>query len=105
LSLDDWHVSVATVGANELGNDIVGDITWDIQTKSAQIRVLREEDYDLARRVARRDQYGTVVHELVHLRRAVSSDPRSFNEKEIAMAETSELLRRNHNWISRAVME
>lgn len=55
LSLADWHVSIVMVGADEIGDEIVGDIMWDIPTKSARIRVLREEDYDLPRRLARRD--------------------------------------------------
>lgn len=105
LSLADWHVSVATVGANEIGDEIVGDISWDVRTKSARIRVLREEDYDLPRRFARRDQEATVVHELVHLRYAISPDMKLAHDEEAVMVETGQLLRRNHNWLNLAVME
>jgi len=105
LSLADWHVSITTVGCDEIGDAILGDITWDVRTKSARIRVLREEDYDLPRRLARRDQEATVVHELVHLRRAISPDMKSTHDEEDVMVETGGLLRRNHNWLSLAVME
>ena len=105
LSLADWHVSVVTVRADEIGDAILGDITWDVRTKSARIRILREEDYDLPRKFARRDQEVTVVHELVHLRQATSADPKLAHDEEAAMVETSELLRQNHNWFSLAVME
>jgi len=105
LSITDWHVSVATVRTDEIGDAIVGDITWDVATKSARIRVLREEDYDLPRRLARRDQEGTIVHELVHLRYALSPDMKLAHDEEVVMVATTDLLRRNHNWLSLAVME
>jgi len=105
LSVADWHVSVATVGADEIGDASVGDITWDVATKSAHIRVLKEEDYDLACRLARRDQEATVVHELVHLRYALSPDMKLAHDEEAVMVATTDLLRRDHNWLSLAVME
>ncbi len=90
---------------DEIGSAILGDITWDVGTKSARIRVLREEDYDLPRKFARRDQEATIVHELVHLRHAISPDARTAHDEEAIVVETGELLRRNRNWLSLAVME
>ena len=52
---------------SELKPETLGNIHWDIPTKSAVVRVLSISDYKLACPAALDDMELTVIHELVHL--------------------------------------
>ena len=60
---------------NELKPKTVGNIHWDLDTKTAIIRVLDASEYQLACPAMLRDMEVTIVHELVHLE--LSALPRS----------------------------
>lgn len=67
LNLQDWHVSVVMSRATELKPKTLGNIHWDIEKKTAVIRVLDPADYRLPYREMLQDMEFTVVHELIHL--------------------------------------
>jgi hypothetical protein len=91
LNLQDWRVSVQLVRIEELDANTVGDIDIKARDKTAAIRILREQDSELPRRLARADQQLTLVHELVHLRRMV--DGEAWHNEAAAVAQTTELVR------------
>ena len=67
LNLQDWNVSVLMSRASELKPKTLGNIHWDMDKKSAVIRVLDPSDYKLPFQEMLRDMEFTVVHELIHL--------------------------------------
>ena len=67
LGLGDWKVSVSIVRLTELKHKTLGNIHWDVPTKSARIRVLRPEDYSSKIKGVLGDMEETIVHELIHL--------------------------------------
>jgi hypothetical protein len=91
LDLQDWSVSVRLVAIWELDENTVGDIDIHAREKTATIRILRERDSELPRRLARADQQLTLVHELVHLRRMV--DGEAWHNEAATVAQTTELVR------------
>lgn len=104
LSLHAWNVVVRVVGRAELTDGTVGDIDADVKTRTATIRVLRENDYDLRRPLARADQLLTVAHEMVHLSRLHSGDMR-WREEDGTIEATNLLLRRHGRWRELLVAE
>ncbi len=67
LELQDWNVSVVMARATELKPKTLGNIHWDLEKKSAIIRVLDPADYRLPFKDMLQDMEFTVVHELIHL--------------------------------------
>jgi hypothetical protein len=67
LNLQDWRISVIMSRATELKPRTLGNIHWDLEKKSAVIRVLDPADYKLPQREMLQDMEFTVVHELIHL--------------------------------------
>lgn len=67
LNLQDWHVSVVMSRATELKPKTLGNVHWDIDKKTAVIRVLDPADYKLPYQEMLQDMEFTVVHELIHL--------------------------------------
>lgn len=67
LNLTDWNISVILSPAKDLKPHTLGHIRWDLDTKTAVIRVLDPEDYHLPQNEVLRDMEFTIVHELIHL--------------------------------------
>ena len=103
LNLQDWQVSVQVVAIGELDYDTVGDIDIKACNKSATIRILREQDSELSRRLARADQQLTLVHELVHLRRMV--DGEDWHNEAATVAQTTALVGLHHRRREAAAIE
>ena len=67
LDLKDWNIRVELVRPNALEPKTLGNVHWDLNTKSATIGVLSAYDYTLPTPEMLSDMEFTVVHELVHL--------------------------------------
>jgi len=67
LNLQDWHISVVVARASDLKPKTLGNIHWDLDKKTAVIRVLDPADYRLPLPAMLDDMEFTVVHELIHL--------------------------------------
>ena len=67
LNLQDWNISVIVSRASELKPKTLGNVHWDLEKKTAVIRVLDPADYRMAPNLILRDIECTVVHELIHL--------------------------------------
>ncbi len=67
LELQDWNISVIMARATELKPKTLGNIHWDLEKKTAIIRVLDPADYRLPFKDMLQDMEFTVVHELIHL--------------------------------------
>jgi len=105
LALEDWNVSVQLVSATDLDDKTLGDIAPNLETKSAVIRILREQDYHLPIRSARADQRLTVAHEMVHLKRFVYPEPVSWTDEGATDRETFEVLQQHSRWRELSVLE
>ena len=104
LNLQDWKISVLVVRTTDLKPKTLGNIHWDLDKKSATIRVLDPADYQLPFHEMLDDMEFTVVHELIHLQLApvlnsVSRNEASRRDEEHAvnhMAEALLKLQRGH---------
>ncbi len=67
LNLQDWNIAVVMARASELKPKTLGNIHWDLDKKTAVIRVLDPADYRLPYKDMLQDMEFTVVHELIHL--------------------------------------
>jgi len=67
LNLEDWNVTVVMSRSTELKPRTLGNIHWDLEKKTATIRVLDPADYRLPFKEMLQDMEFTVVHELIHL--------------------------------------
>lgn len=67
LRLQDWKINIRVVRRSELKPKTLGNVHWDVNNKSAVIRVMHPEDYDVPFQEMLEDMEVTVVHELVHL--------------------------------------
>lgn len=67
LNLADWNVTVVMSRATELKPKTLGNIHWDLDKKTAVIRVLDPADYRMPFQDMLKDMEFTVVHELIHL--------------------------------------
>ncbi len=86
LHLQKWNVTVQTAKPSALRAGTVGNIHWDIPTRTATIRVLDAADYKTPFRVALRDMETTLVHELIHLQlAALPRNDASRSEEELAV--------------------
>jgi hypothetical protein len=70
LNLQDWNLSVMVSRASDLKPRTLGNVHWDLEKKTAVIRVLDPVDYRLPPDQILKDIENTVVHELVHLEMA-----------------------------------
>jgi hypothetical protein len=80
LNLQDWNISVLVVRSTDLKPKTLGNIHWDLDKKSATIRVLDPADYQLPLPEMLDDMEFTVVHELIHLELAPVLNQFSRNE-------------------------
>jgi hypothetical protein len=94
LGLENWTIELRIVRQDELEGGTLGDIEPNGQTRTAVLRVRSEADSDLSSRLTRADQRLTIAHEMVHLRRFASGDPRWGNEHATTL-QTGELLHRH----------
>jgi len=97
LDLDGWKVSLAVVRSTALRPNTLGNIRWDLEKKTATIRVLDPADYSMPFREMLNDIEFTVVHELIHLKRDLALDqyPRSeagLDKEEHAVNQVTETL-------------
>ena len=67
LNLTGWDIKVALVRPSALEPKTLGNIHWDLNTKSATIDVLSSYDYTMPTPEMLDDMEFTIVHELVHL--------------------------------------
>ncbi len=67
LNLEDWNIAIVVSRASELKPKTLGNIHWDLEKKTAVIRVLDPADYKLPYKEMLQDMEFTVVHELIHL--------------------------------------
>ena len=99
LNLKNWKVALAVVRSTELRPDTVGNIRWDLDKKTATIRVLDPADYSMPFPKILDDIEFTVVHELIHLKRDLvlnqdaHSEANRWKEEHAVNHETETLLR------------
>jgi hypothetical protein len=67
LNLTGWNIKVSLVRPSALEPKTLGNIHWDLDTKTATIDVLSAYDYSMATPEMLDDMEFTIVHELVHL--------------------------------------
>jgi hypothetical protein len=67
LNLQDWNISVQMSDLSDLKPKTLGNIHWDLDKKTAVIRVLNPAGYKLPFQAMLQDMEFTVVHELIHL--------------------------------------
>jgi len=71
LNLQEWNITVVVSRASDLKPKTLGNIHWDLDKKTAVIRVLDPADYHMPTLQAMLDDVEfTVVHELIHLEMA-----------------------------------
>jgi hypothetical protein len=75
LNLEDWNVTVIASQRDALRGGTLGDIRWDLEKKTAVIKVLDPGSYQMSSDAVLRDLEFTVVHELVHLEFCASTRP------------------------------
>jgi hypothetical protein len=97
LNLQDWKVSLLVVRTTDLKPKTLGNIHWDLDKKTAVIRVLDPADYTLPFHEMLDDMEFTVVHELIHLQLApvlnqVSRNEASRRDEEHAVNHMAEAL-------------
>jgi hypothetical protein len=83
LQLQDWNVYILLSRPVDLRRGTLGNIHWDMEKKSATIRVMDASGYPPDVTAMLKDMQVTVVHELVHLELAslpVSDADRSNQE-------------------------
>lgn len=73
LNLRDWKFTIGIARASSLGGEHQGGINWELNSKSAMIRILDPEDYPGGTMVPQ-DMENTLVHELVHVHFAAISE-------------------------------
>lgn len=68
LKLGEWQISWAMARRDDLKPHTVGQIHWDMPTRSAAILVLDPADYRMPPDAMLDDMELTIIHELVHLK-------------------------------------
>jgi hypothetical protein len=98
LNLEDWNISLVMAHPSNLRRGTLGNVRWDVDQKTAVIRVLDASEYQKPFVVALKDMEFTVVHELIHLglssltRNFKSRSEESFSEEEQAVNRMSDAL-------------
>ncbi|MBM3774239.1 MAG: hypothetical protein FJW37_03665 [Acidobacteria bacterium] len=67
LRLQDWKIQVKVVRKSELKPKTLGNVHWDLTTKSAVIRAMHFDDYARDFTEVLEELEVTIVHELIHL--------------------------------------
>ncbi|MBI4902119.1 MAG: hypothetical protein HY820_00690 [Acidobacteria bacterium] len=67
LGLSNWTVFVILSHPNGLRSGTLGNIRWDMDKRTAVIRVLHPSDYRTPLPASMKDMEFTLVHELIHL--------------------------------------
>jgi hypothetical protein len=67
LQLQDWKISLLTSPSSDLRPGTLGNISWNLDKKTARIRILDVSEYRTSFQNALRDMEFSVVHELIHL--------------------------------------
>jgi hypothetical protein len=67
LKLQDWKISILCVHPTDLRPNTMGNVHWDLDKKTAVIRVLNAADYKMSYPATLNDMEFTIVHELIHL--------------------------------------
>jgi hypothetical protein len=67
LDLKDWQITLELADTKVLRAGSLGNIHWDLPSKTARIRVLDASEYKSTYDAAVRDMEFTIVHELIHL--------------------------------------
>src|SRR5579885_1444724 len=95
LDLRNWNVSVLLSPSSQLGPDTLGDVTWDIHSRLAQIRVLDPAEYRLEYEDTLKDMEFTVVYSLVHLELAsLPHSERTRAQEDFAVSQLADALLR-----------
>lgn len=97
MHLRDWTITLQVVNAQQLDPWHLGDIEPHRDTKTAILRVMREQDSTLPRRLALSEQRLTIIHEMVHLRKLATGDGDWRSEIETDV-ETGRWVRRHRRW-------
>ena len=93
LQLRDWKITLLTSHPSELRAGTLGNIRWDLDGKTAVIRVLDASDYKTSFPSALKDMEFTVVHELIHLEFAtMARTDESRREEEYAVNHMADAL-------------
>jgi hypothetical protein len=93
LKLQDWHISIVMSHPIDLRQGTLGSIRWDLEQKTAVIRVLDASDYHRPFRATLKDMEFTVVHELIHLEFAsMTRNEASRREEEHAVNHVADAL-------------
>jgi hypothetical protein len=75
LNLEEWTVNVIASQPDGLRAGTLGNIRWDLEKKTAVIKVLDPSNYQTPLDATLRDMEFTVVHELIHLEFCASTRP------------------------------
>lgn len=94
LKLEDWTVTVIASQRDGLRAGTLGNIRWDLEKKTAVIKVLDSSNYQTSLDATLRDMEFTVVHELIHLEFCASTRPdqSSRTDEETAVNNIAEAL-------------
>jgi hypothetical protein len=94
LKLEAWNVTVIASERDDLRAGTLGNIHWDLEKKTAVIRVLDPGGYQMSSDAVLRDLEFTVVHELIHLEFCASTraDQASRADEETSVNNIAEAL-------------
>jgi hypothetical protein len=67
LDLGEWAVTTLIVRASDLKPDTLGNLKWNINNRTAIVKVLNPLDYELPASEIATDIEFTILHELIHL--------------------------------------
>jgi hypothetical protein len=84
LDLGEWTVTTLIVRTSDLKPDTLGNLKWNINNRTAIVKVLNPLDYELPGSEIATDIEFTIVHELIHLQLAVlphDGSSKSIEEK------------------------
>ncbi len=90
LKLQDWTITLVMSHPGDLRPGTLGNNHWDVETKTARIRVLDASDYQMPFRATVKDMEFTLVHELTHLElSALTHNFKSRSEESVGEEETA----------------
>jgi hypothetical protein len=98
LKLQDWTITLEMSHPSDLRRGSLGNVHWDVEKKTAMIRVLDASDYQTSFSATLKDMEFTIVHELTHLelssltRNFKSRSEESVSEEERAVNRLSEAM-------------
>jgi hypothetical protein len=92
LKLEDWTVTVIASQRDSLRTGTLGNIRWDLEKKTAVIKVLDPGNDQMSSAAILRDMEFTVVHELIHLEFCASTRADSRADEETSVNNIAEAL-------------